>query len=53
MRLITVELAIKLLTQLVISEGVSLLNDSQLAAIETAKEQSASQLRNFYKVNKP
>ncbi|XP_033215304.1 protein CLEC16A homolog isoform X2 [Belonocnema kinseyi] len=48
-RLVTLDLTTKLLTQLVISEGVSFLNDSHLAAIETAKEQSASQLRNFYK----
>ncbi|XP_051171080.1 protein CLEC16A homolog isoform X3 [Leptopilina boulardi] len=48
-RLITLELAIKILIQMVISEGRSLINDSHLAAIETAKEQSAVQLRNFYK----
>ncbi|XP_043476233.1 protein CLEC16A homolog [Leptopilina heterotoma] len=48
-RLITLELTIKILIQLVISEGRGLINDSHIAAIETAKEQSAVQLRNFYK----
>lgn len=48
-RLITLELAIKLLTQLVTSEGQSVLRDSHLAAIEAAKEQSTSLLKNFYK----
>ncbi|CAK9802268.1 Protein CLEC16A homolog [Anthophora plagiata] len=48
-RLITLELAIKLLIQLVISEGQSMLKDSHLAAIEAAKEQSTSLLKNFYK----
>lgn len=44
------ELAIKLLTQLIMSEGHSMLKDSHLAAIEAAKEQSTSLLKNFYKV---
>ncbi|OAD55741.1 Protein CLEC16A [Eufriesea mexicana] len=48
-RLVTLELAIKLLIQLVMSEGQSMLKDSHLAAIETAKEQSTSLLKNFYK----
>ncbi|XP_076679774.1 C-type lectin domain containing ema isoform X4 [Andrena cerasifolii] len=48
-RLITLELAIKLLTQLIMSEGHSMLKDSHLAAIEAAKEQSTSLLKNFYK----
>ncbi|XP_012283658.1 protein CLEC16A homolog isoform X2 [Orussus abietinus] len=48
-RLVTLELTIRLLTQLVMSEGQSLLHDCHLAAIEQAKEQSASLLRNFYK----
>ncbi|XP_043671928.1 protein CLEC16A homolog isoform X2 [Vespula pensylvanica] len=48
-RLVTLELTIKLLTQLVLSEGQSLLKDSHLAAIEAAKEQSTALLRNFYK----
>lgn len=32
------------------SEGQSMLKDSHLAAIEAAKEQSTSLLKNFYKV---
>lgn len=49
-RLITLELTIKLLTQLTISEGQCLLRESHLAVIEAAKEQSTSLLKNFYKV---
>ncbi|KOC59039.1 Protein CLEC16A [Habropoda laboriosa] len=48
-RLVTLELAIKLLVQLVISEGQIMLKDSHVAAIEAAKEQSTSLLKNFYK----
>ncbi|KAK2575126.1 hypothetical protein KPH14_008845 [Odynerus spinipes] len=48
-RLVTLELTIKLLTQLVMTEGQSVLKDSHLAAIEAAKEQSTALLRNFYK----
>ncbi|KZC13734.1 Protein CLEC16A [Dufourea novaeangliae] len=48
-RLVTLELAIKLLTQLVMSEGQTMLRDSDLSAIEAAKEQSTSLLKNFYK----
>ncbi|XP_006563006.2 protein CLEC16A homolog isoform X3 [Apis mellifera] len=48
-RLVTLELTIKLLIQLVMSEGQSMLKDSHLAAIQTAKEQSTSLLKNFYK----
>lgn len=49
-RLVTLELAIKLLIHLVRSEGQSMLKDSHLASIEAAKEQSTSLLKNFYKV---
>lgn len=49
-RLVTLELTIKLLTQLIISEGHCVLRDSHLAAIEAAREQSTSLLKNFYKV---
>lgn len=49
-RLITLELAIKLLTQLTVCEGQCLLRESHLAVIEAAKEQSTSLLKNFYKV---
>ncbi|XP_048507003.1 protein CLEC16A homolog isoform X2 [Athalia rosae] len=48
-RLVTLDLAIKLLIQLVMSGSQSLLQDRHLAAIETAREQSTSLLRNFYK----
>ncbi|XP_077260049.1 C-type lectin domain containing ema isoform X1 [Temnothorax americanus] len=48
-RLITLELTIKLLTQLTVSEGQCLLRESHLAVIEAAKEQSTSLLKNFYK----
>lgn len=49
-RLITLELTVKLLTQLTVSEGQCLLRESHLAVIEAAKEQSTSLLKNFYKV---
>ncbi|XP_053987168.1 protein CLEC16A homolog isoform X2 [Hylaeus volcanicus] len=48
-RLITLELAIKLLTQLAMSEGHSMLKDSHLEAIEAVKEQSTWLLKSFYK----
>ncbi|XP_012230191.1 protein CLEC16A homolog isoform X2 [Linepithema humile] len=48
-RLVTLELTIKLLTQLMVSEGQGLLRESHLTAIEAAKEQSTSLLKNFYK----
>ncbi|XP_011866903.1 PREDICTED: protein CLEC16A isoform X2 [Vollenhovia emeryi] len=48
-RLITLELTVKLLTQLTVSEGQCLLRESHLAVIEAAKEQSTSLLKNFYK----
>ncbi|XP_033335663.2 C-type lectin domain containing ema isoform X2 [Megalopta genalis] len=48
-RLVTLELAIKLLMQLVMSDGQTVLKDSHLAAIETAKEQSTALLKNFYR----
>ncbi|XP_012537473.2 protein CLEC16A homolog isoform X1 [Monomorium pharaonis] len=48
-RLITLELTIKLLTQLTVSEGQCMLQESHLAIIEAAKEQSTSLLKNFYK----
>lgn len=51
-RLVTLELAIKLLLQLVMLENESLLQDCHLAAIEGAKELSTAILRNFYKVKK-
>lgn len=48
-RLVTLEMSIKLLIKIVISDGESLLCDAHLAAIESAKEESTALLRNFYK----
>ncbi|KAJ9577624.1 hypothetical protein L9F63_005811, partial [Diploptera punctata] len=48
-RLVTLELSIRLLTQLVMKSGQSYLHDAHLAAIEGAKEESTCLLRNFYK----
>lgn len=48
-RLVTLELGLKLLTQLAIINDNSVLSDSHLAAIAGAKEESTSLLRNFYK----
>ncbi|KAL0123858.1 hypothetical protein PUN28_006002 [Cardiocondyla obscurior] len=48
-RLVTLELTIKLLIQLAISDGQCVLRESHLTAIEAAKEQSTSLLKNFYK----
>ncbi|XP_034936174.1 protein CLEC16A homolog isoform X2 [Chelonus insularis] len=48
-RLVTLEMSIKLLLKIAISNGQSLLCDAHLAAIEAAKEQSTALLRNFYK----
>ncbi|XP_069685282.1 protein CLEC16A homolog isoform X2 [Periplaneta americana] len=48
-RLVTLELSIRLLTQLVMKNGQSYLHDAHLAAIEGAKEESTCLLRNFYK----
>lgn len=48
-RLVTLELSIRLLTDLVMKGGQSYLHDCHLAAIEGAKEESTCLLRNFYK----
>ncbi|PNF23192.1 hypothetical protein B7P43_G02739 [Cryptotermes secundus] len=48
-RLVTLELSIRLLTQLVMKNGQSYLHDAHLAAVEGAKEESTCLLRNFYK----
>ncbi|XP_078034276.1 C-type lectin domain containing ema isoform X3 [Augochlora pura] len=48
-RLVTLELAIKLLIQLIMSNGQKVLKGSHLTAIETAKEQSTTLLKNFYR----
>lgn len=48
-RVVTLELGLKLLTQLAVLNDQSVLSDSHLAAIAGAKEESTSLLRNFYK----
>ncbi|KAK0162347.1 hypothetical protein PV327_008692 [Microctonus hyperodae] len=48
-RLVTLEMTIKLLMKIVITDGQNSLCDAHLAAIEGAKEQSTALLRNFYK----
>lgn len=48
-RLVTLELTLKLLLQLVTADGKSVLSDNHKLAIESAKTQSTALLRNFYK----
>ncbi|KAK9885246.1 hypothetical protein WA026_010745 [Henosepilachna vigintioctopunctata] len=48
-RLVTLDLALKLLIQLVICDGRSILLESHKLTIEAAKSQSTALLRNFYK----
>lgn len=48
-RLVTLELAVKLLVQLVTCDGKNILTEPHKATIETAKSQSTALLRNFYK----
>lgn len=48
-RLVTLELVLKLLGQLVTCDGKSLLTDPHKLTIEAAKVQSTALLRNFYK----
>ncbi|XP_044272607.1 protein CLEC16A homolog isoform X1 [Tribolium madens] len=48
-RLVTLELALKLLVQLVMADGKSVLLESHKSTIESAKTQSTALLRNFYK----
>lgn len=48
-RLVTLELALKLLLQLVICDGQNVMNDVHKTSIETARAQSTALLRNFYK----
>lgn len=48
-RLVTLELSIRLLIQLVMKNGQSCLQDCHLAAIEGTKEESTCVLHNFYK----
>ena len=49
-RLVTLELALKLLVQLVMADGKSVLLESLKSTIESAKTQSTALLRNFYKI---
>lgn len=48
-RLVTLELALKLLVQLVMCDGKNILTEAHRTLIETAKMQSTALLRNFYK----
>lgn len=48
-RLVTLELALKLLVQLVMADGKSVLLESHKLTIESARTQSTALLRNFYK----
>lgn len=48
-RLVTLELALKLLVQLVMCDGQNVMNDVHKTNIESAKTQSTALLRNFYK----
>ncbi|RWS29542.1 protein CLEC16A-like protein [Leptotrombidium deliense] len=48
-RLITLEMSVLLLKKLVMRENKSILSDHHLAAVEQAKEEASSVLRNFFK----
>ncbi|XP_017767846.1 PREDICTED: protein CLEC16A isoform X2 [Nicrophorus vespilloides] len=48
-RLVTLELGLKLLAQLVMCDGKNILAESHRASIESARSQSTAFLRNFYK----
>ncbi|XP_030755269.1 protein CLEC16A homolog isoform X2 [Sitophilus oryzae] len=48
-RLVTLELTLKILLQLVICDGKNILSDAHQHSLETAKSQSMALLRNFYK----
>ncbi|XP_022252132.1 protein CLEC16A homolog, partial [Limulus polyphemus] len=48
-RLVTLEMSVLLLKQLVLKDGYSFLQDQHLAAIDQAHEESTLLLRNFYK----
>ncbi|XP_037093769.1 protein CLEC16A homolog [Pollicipes pollicipes] len=48
-RLVTLELALVVLRQLVLTAGGSVLSDADLARVEGAREQATLTLRNFYK----
>ncbi|GJQ73467.1 hypothetical protein Trydic_g13826 [Trypoxylus dichotomus] len=48
-RLVTLELALKLLIQLVMCDGKNILSEAHKASIDSAKSLSTALLRNFYK----
>lgn len=48
-RLVTLELSLKLFLQLITSDGQIKLSDVHKAAIESARAQSTALVRNFYK----
>ncbi|CAH1971069.1 unnamed protein product [Acanthoscelides obtectus] len=48
-RLVTLELALKLLMQMAMCDGKNILQENHRTTIETAKQQSTALLRNFYK----
>ncbi|KAF0312325.1 Protein CLEC16A [Amphibalanus amphitrite] len=48
-RLVTLELSLVVLQQLVMTSGGSVLSDADLARVEEAREQATLTLRNFYK----
>lgn len=48
-RLVTLELTLKLLVQLVMCDGKNILTEAHKTLIDTAKAQSTALLRNFYK----
>ncbi|VEN64498.1 unnamed protein product, partial [Callosobruchus maculatus] len=48
-RLVTLELALKLLMQIAMCDGKNILQENHRTTIDTAKQQSTALLRNFYK----
>lgn len=48
-RLVTLELALKIFVQMAMGDGKNILLETHKSAIETAKTQSTALLRNFYK----
>ncbi|XP_018335183.1 protein CLEC16A homolog isoform X2 [Agrilus planipennis] len=48
-RLVTLELALKLIIQLVMCDGKNVMNEAHKVSLEAARSQSTALLRNFYK----
>lgn len=48
-RLVTLELALKIFVQMALGDGKNILLETHKSAVETAKTQSTALLRNFYK----